>query len=379
MIEEDNAAGEPGSAASSDSLSEAIQPYAGGASAFISRACPAASEEIGLAFRGRMGARRAVNLAKILDKANQLLLASNPESEGQIHPRLIHPVLEDASWCEEGEIQGLWAGLLLSGTSPNGASDENLIYMNLLKQLSSLEVRLLSYGAIHAKKQDDANGLVQADNLMVTPGQLMVLFEGFDLPRLDRELEHLKAMGLVQVDEQKGEKFINVAPTSLGLNLYIRAQGSKYATIQFFNERPAVELFPGQDFDPELKGRLENMAFKLMDALATGIDKRNLENKFPPLEELKTFNLTVLYQLAPTAGITIPPPLAAFPLQILKPTLPLSGEPEWKKVIKKSEFVQLEKVIDEFAKKVSTFRGVSPDGSTTNLRSKFKPNTSPRE
>lgn len=373
MTENEYLADPLGVAGMGDSMRAATQETIDGAGAFILRACPEAAEEMSLLFKERMGVWRAVNLTKILNKANTLLETNPPDPEDRVNPRLLQPVLEAASWCDGEEIQNLWAGLLASGTSPQGASDENLVFMNLFRQLSSLEIRILAYAATNAGKTNLPNGMIRVESLLATSDQLSFLFEGVELIRLLRELGQLKKMGLIKLDNKAEENHVNLAPTQLGIDLFIRAQGSKQSPAQFFTEKPQAEMFANQDYDPELKSLMVDMEGKFRESLATAIDKKNMDNRYPPLAELKGRTLSVLFQLAQSAGVTLPPPLAQFPLLILKPTIPLAGDPEWKKVITKSEYGQLAKHIDEFVKKVGSSRGANQNVVPTNFRSKSKP------
>lgn len=256
MIENNSLPDAFGSTGMSESIRLATQKHIAGAGAFLLRFCPGAVEEISLALRSLMSEGRAVQLTRILHKANRLLNITQPDTGDQIHPRLIQPVLEVGSWCGEEEIQNYWAGLLVSGTSPMGASDENLLFMSLLRRMSSLELKLLAYGVLNSKKRDGENGQIQAENLMTSFDHLKVLFEGEAMARLDRELEHLKGMGLLQKESQKEEKNINMAPTPLGLQLYIRIHGIKQATVRFFDKKPETTPAPPRrpGLRPGIKG-----------------------------------------------------------------------------------------------------------------------------
>lgn len=59
-----------------------------------------------------------------------------------------------------------------------------------------------------------------------------------DLHRLDRELDHLRALELIDggvpVDEEGPEVTIAFKPTGLGLNLYVRCQGATESPVVYF-------------------------------------------------------------------------------------------------------------------------------------------------
>jgi hypothetical protein len=127
----------------SDAVKVSVERFWDGAAAFLSRVCLPAAEEFGQALRDRVASWRAHNVAKVLSTANDLQLAS-PSPDDKLSPRLLHVAFEESSWIDDDDIQRMWAGLLVSGTSSDGESDENLIFMNLLKQMSSLQVRIIN-------------------------------------------------------------------------------------------------------------------------------------------------------------------------------------------------------------------------------------------
>jgi hypothetical protein len=47
----------------------------------------------------------------------------------QAHPRVLHEIIENASWVDDEEVQAMWAGLLASSCTEDGKDDKNLIYI----------------------------------------------------------------------------------------------------------------------------------------------------------------------------------------------------------------------------------------------------------
>ena len=87
--------------------------------------------------RDQVSAWRARNAVRMLSNANSIFLSNSPSPTDRLSPRLAHVAIDEASWMDEDQVQAMWAGLLASSTSADGRSDENLLFMNLLKQLSS--------------------------------------------------------------------------------------------------------------------------------------------------------------------------------------------------------------------------------------------------
>ncbi len=227
-----------------DSLRIATQGGIDGAAAFLSRVCLPAAEELGFAFRDRVSVWRARNLVRMLDKANTIFLANGPGSADRVSPRLAQIAIEAASWIDDEQVQAMWSGLLASSTSPDGRSDENLIFMSLLKQLSSVEVSFLKFAVENSSKHVSRHGLVYPGPLVVAPIKKLSSLSGIeDIQRIDRELDHLSDLGLIGSPHLAGafrggiEMFTEQAhltPTPLALHLYVRAQGSKLSPVNYW-------------------------------------------------------------------------------------------------------------------------------------------------
>ncbi|MDE0101131.1 MAG: hypothetical protein OXN89_02015 [Bryobacterales bacterium] len=225
------------------SLRIVTQGVVDGAAAFLSRLCLPAAEELGLALRDRISGWRARNAMRMLDRANKIYLSNEPVGTDRLSPRLANLAIEESSWIEDDSVQELWSGLLASATSIDGQSDENLLFMNLLKQMSSFEVSVLRF-AVEKSSKKVIQGLAISEP-----------FEGFlvkDLPsllgvqdihRIDRELDHLRELGLIGPNTGRGRGgginlssgTADLTPTPLALHLYVRSQGSKLSPVDYWN------------------------------------------------------------------------------------------------------------------------------------------------
>ena len=223
----------------SDSVRVATRGFVDGASAFLSRVCLPAAEEFGLALRDRVSAWRARNATRMLSKANTVYLANGPNPDDRLSPRLAHIAIEEASWIDDDQVQDMWSGLLASSTSQEGHSDENLIFMNLLKQLSSLQVKILRLAVEKAVKRVSSNGLIVPIGLSVSIARLQELADVPDLQRLDRELDHLRELGLLGFGGgggiHVGSGAADLTPSPLAIHLYVRAQGSRLSPAAYWN------------------------------------------------------------------------------------------------------------------------------------------------
>lgn len=218
-----------------DSISKLTTAAVDGAAAFLSRICLPASEEFGLLLRDRVSSWRASNIASITQKAERKLNASDAPSNAHAHPRLVFKILEEGSWIEDDVVQEMWAGLLSSSCSESGVDDSNLIFVNLLSDLTKLQVRILHYLCDSATKEVSPNGLVTARFFTIQLDVLQDISQEDDFYRLDRELDHLRGLELIDGGFIPGTSTdAQVLPTALGLQLYVRSQGSRQSPVEFF-------------------------------------------------------------------------------------------------------------------------------------------------
>jgi hypothetical protein len=130
------------------------------ASAVLSRICLPAAEEFGLLLRDRISLWRLIQTAKIVEKADKKLRSQPNYEQKHAHPRLVGAIVEQGSWMDADNVQEMWAGLLASSCTEDGRDESNLMFINLLAQLTSSQARMLSYGCEHVHKVVAASGLV---------------------------------------------------------------------------------------------------------------------------------------------------------------------------------------------------------------------------
>jgi hypothetical protein len=200
-----------------------------GAAAFLGRICLPAAEELGLLFRDRVNHWRVIQASKIAEKAERKL-KSQPENEQvQAHPRLVGMVIEHGSWVDADDVQEMWAGLLSSSCTKDGKDESNLMFMNLLAQLTTSQARMLSYGCENSKKLLSSSGLINVVGYVRVAMTQLVSIAGIDdINRLDRELDHLRTLGLLSGGVYLDAPLpwaADLVPTPLGLQMYVRCQG----------------------------------------------------------------------------------------------------------------------------------------------------------
>ena len=113
------------------------------------------------------------------------------------------------------------------------------MFLNLLSQLTRSQVRILNYSCEHSDKfASHGGGWIQGGPVTVNAEQLRELTGIADFHRLDRELDHLRALELIVGGFPPQSANANIGPTGLALNLYVRAQGASQSPVEYFGVTP---------------------------------------------------------------------------------------------------------------------------------------------
>jgi hypothetical protein len=206
-----------------------------GAEAVLARVCLPAAEEFGLLFRDKVGEWRRRNAVATVQKAQRQLEEAASEDR-HAPPRLILESLSHASWTDSEEVQEMWAGLLASSCTHGGRDDSNWIFINLLGQLTEMQAYVVKFACETVNKTVLSNGLIGTAALYQESTELVALTGCPDVQRIDRELDHLRALGLMEVGftVRATEPLADIRPSPLALHLYVRAQGSAQSPIEYF-------------------------------------------------------------------------------------------------------------------------------------------------
>lgn len=215
-----------------DAANTTVEKSFQGIEGFLKSVCVPALDEIGLLLRDKVRHWRLKNILSILDKAKGKIHFENEELKIQAHPRVALAIIENGSLIDNDEVQEMWAGLFVSSCTKDGQEDENLIFIDILKQLTLAEARILKFASESARKIIYKNGLIIGDHLTLDSITLMEISGINEIHRLDRELDHLRSMELIGSGLGSGgfnaddESLVaDISPTSLALNLYVRSQG----------------------------------------------------------------------------------------------------------------------------------------------------------
>jgi hypothetical protein len=214
-----------------DSLKIGTQALVDGASAFLGRICLPAAEEFGLALKDRVHHYREINKLIMLQKAEQKLNQFSTEEGKSVHPRLVGEILNYGSWIENEAVQDMWAGLLASACTEDGKDDSNLIFVNILSQLTRLQATILNYCCENAKKKLSKAEWITSDRpLIIKLEKLQEITSCTDFHRIDRELDHLRSLEIIGPGMFRGgfgpdSTDADLTPTGLALQMYVCCQG----------------------------------------------------------------------------------------------------------------------------------------------------------
>ena len=199
---------------------------------FLKIVCKPASEEFGLMLGDKIRHWRLNNIVSVLEKSQDKLEFRQNKLELKISPRIALGIIENASLTDSDDLQELWSGLFAASCNNNDDKDENIIFIDYLKSMTSTQAKILKYICENSTKIIYDNGLMICDQLILEVQKLKDISGIQDLHRLDRELDyltHLNLIGQSIFDGGGGIKILdftaNVTPTTLALNLFVRCQG----------------------------------------------------------------------------------------------------------------------------------------------------------
>ena len=216
-----------------------------GISSFLSLVCKPALQEFGLMLSDNVRVWRLNNVIKILEKAKSKLNFEEDKIHIQANPKVALSILEEGSAVDDDFLQEWWAGLFASSCTEDGKDDQNLVFTNLLKQLSSFEVKLLDYVCRICEKKIYPNGLIISDSVIkLSVSEIFDITGVDDIYRIDREIDHLSSLSLftnrmfhTSGFDLSDEKLIaKLTPTALALNLYYRVNVTGISMKEYYRD-----------------------------------------------------------------------------------------------------------------------------------------------
>lgn len=213
-----------------DALNTAVTKSFDGAETFLKLVCVPAFEEFGLMFRDKVRHWRLTNVLRMLEKAQGKLEFVDDKLQIKAHPRVALSIIENSSLIDNEEIQELWAGLFAASCKEDGQDDENLIFANILKLLTTAQARLLNHVCANSIKVVHENGLITSVDFYMTKDELKAVMGIADVHHIDRELDYLRSLSLMSLNsgfdlDKKSDLIAEVSPSTLSLNLFVKCQG----------------------------------------------------------------------------------------------------------------------------------------------------------
>ena len=216
-----------------EAIKIAVEKAAETAQTFLYAICKPAADEFGLLLRDRVRVWRVRNLAGVVNKAKELVPPNTDGVQLQAHPRIVAEIVENGSWCEDEELQRMWAGLLASACNEDGTDESNLLFSDVLKRLTSPEARLVSHVCCWwgRERWKAAYGLSLDEIATVT---------GLHKTVVEYHLGHLDSLGLLDGSHtvrRKGEdkSVPSVRPKRLALHLFVRCKGWRGSPEEYFD------------------------------------------------------------------------------------------------------------------------------------------------
>lgn len=145
-----------------------------------------AAEQLGLYFEDRVKELRYSYALSIVEKGKKKLEARVGDTEVHAHPRMIYDIISKGSWVDDPELQEMWAGLLASSCTEDGKDQSNLVYANILGQMTAAQSRILDYVCWNAKiGYHSPSKAIEARPLTVPTTKIVEVVQITDINQID--------------------------------------------------------------------------------------------------------------------------------------------------------------------------------------------------
>lgn len=207
---------------------------------FLGRICSGGAEEIGEWVRTRASSHKVLNAISIALHAEGLQGASRPADRARINPHIAVRILDVGSGTDEDWLHQFWAGILITSVSVDGRRTANLEFVELLSQLTSIPLRIFTVVCTRAPKVVSASGAVAATPLACDLQELATTV-GSRVPQMERDIETLSGFKLIERRRTMNgpallaNNEIQIAPTSLGLQLFALCNGHRGDLRDFYS------------------------------------------------------------------------------------------------------------------------------------------------
>lgn len=187
-------------------------------------------EELGLMLKDQVRRWRLNNIISILKKAQGKLEWSGQDLQLTANARVGFSIFNDGSVVDDDELQNMWAGLFVSSCTKEGKDDNNLVFVNILRQLSSFEAKILKYACENSTKYITESGFVISDSLKIPLAKIMEVGGVTNVAVIDSSFDHMVSLRLFSNGLFESGGFAvddpsltaDIGPSTLALNLYYK-------------------------------------------------------------------------------------------------------------------------------------------------------------
>lgn len=225
-----------------------------GTKAFLEATSKPLLEEFGLLVRDKVTYWKLNNIIRMLEKAKGKLRYDNEKEKLVIDPRVALQITENASQVSNDSLLDMWAGLFAASCN-RYEEDENIFFIDILKSLTSSQVKLLSflcentYKTINISDIDGSrsDGVVTAEEKKISYDEVCDIMGSTSRLKIDTELDTLENMGLIMKPRLNqmnvpiaqllkmnpfGNSSIRISLKTL--RLYVKCQGSSKTPFEYF-------------------------------------------------------------------------------------------------------------------------------------------------
>lgn len=207
---------------------------------FLNITCRPLLEELTLYVKDNIKIWRLKNLFNTISKAEGKIDYLNGEIV-MVNPRIGYLIAENASIVEDDELQDMWAGLFASSASSDGKDDSNIVFINILKQLTMFQANVLKYTFNNSRKVRLNNGLIVGSELCKSINEVYDLFQTRDINKIDRELDSLRSLGLIINGICFDSLIADLSLTSLGIHFVSKCMALDINALSLITESEAQQ------------------------------------------------------------------------------------------------------------------------------------------
>ncbi len=236
-----------------EALEHAVKEAFKGVEAFLSMTCKPALEEVGLMLKDKVRIWRLHNVIKIMEKAHGKLEYDGNNINISVNPKVALAIVENSSNEDNDELQEMWAGLFVSSLSSGEPNDENLIYVNILKQLTVVEAKFIRYISENTNLREnearhyftpcgillkECNKILGISDRYLTENILLHLISLNLIKNQTNSTSDVFAAGpKVPQTTDENALYIRFYVTNLGMQLYLKCIGYKGTIRDYFSDK----------------------------------------------------------------------------------------------------------------------------------------------